>query len=51
MANVINFYDEMTGLVDEGRAVDTIQLDFSKVFDTVLHKIFIHNVFKYGLDE
>ncbi|KAJ7422818.1 rna-directed dna polymerase from mobile element jockey-like [Pitangus sulphuratus] len=26
--NVINFYDEMTGLVDEGRTADIVYLDF-----------------------
>lgn len=28
-------YDEMTGLVGKGRAVDIVCLDFSKAFDTV----------------
>lgn len=31
--------DEMTVLVDQWRAVDTVCLDFSKVFDNVTHKI------------
>ncbi|KAK4824713.1 hypothetical protein QYF61_017939 [Mycteria americana] len=39
--NLINFYNETTGLVDEGRAVDIVYLDFSKAFDTVSHKILI----------
>ncbi|GAB0207649.1 mitochondrial enolase superfamily member 1 [Grus japonensis] len=43
--------DEMTGLVDEGRAVDIVYLDFRKAFDTVSPKIFIDKLLKYGLDE
>ncbi|KAJ7412657.1 rna-directed dna polymerase from mobile element jockey-like [Pitangus sulphuratus] len=39
LTNLMNFSDEMTGLVDEGRAVDIDYLDWSKAFDTVLHKI------------
>jgi len=35
LINLINFYDEMNGLVDEGRAVDIVFLDFSKAFLTV----------------
>ena len=41
----------MTGLVDKGRAVVIVYLDFSKAFDTVSQKIFIEKVMKYGLDE
>lgn len=28
-----SFYDEKTNLVDEGSALDTIYLNFTKVFD------------------
>ncbi|GAB0209103.1 mitochondrial enolase superfamily member 1 [Grus japonensis] len=45
LTNFINFYDEMTGLVDEGRAVDIVYLDFSKAFDTVSHKILIDKLY------
>ncbi|KAK4830476.1 hypothetical protein QYF61_011200 [Mycteria americana] len=34
LTNLTNFYDEMTGLVDEGRAVDAVYLKFNKAFDT-----------------
>jgi len=32
----------MTGLVDDGKAVDIVYLDFRKTFDTVYCKILIH---------
>lgn len=43
------FYNEMTGLVDEGTAVDTVYLEFSKAFATVSHIILVDNLMKCGL--
>jgi len=48
--NLLIFYDEITGLIDEARAVDSVYLDFSKVFDTVSSKILINKLLR-GLDE
>jgi len=39
LTNLISFYDKMTRLVGEGKAVDVVYLDFSKAFDTVLHSV------------
>ncbi|CAM4576024.1 unnamed protein product [Caretta caretta] len=51
LTNLIAFYDEITGSVDEGKAVDVLFLDFSRAFDTVSHSIFASKLKKYGLDE
>ncbi|KAK4826839.1 hypothetical protein QYF61_011647 [Mycteria americana] len=43
LTNLIIFCDEMTGLVDEGRAVDTVCLDF-KLSMVLLFNIFINDL-------
>lgn len=35
LLNLAAFYKEMTGLVDKERALDTVDLDFSKAFNIV----------------
>ena len=36
--------------MDEGKAVDLVYLDFTKVFDTVPHNILVEKLAAHGLD-
>ncbi|KAK4813071.1 hypothetical protein QYF61_007573 [Mycteria americana] len=50
LTNLISFYDKVTLLVGEGKAVDVVYLDFSKAFGTISHSILLEKVAAHGLD-
>ncbi|GAB0175572.1 mitochondrial enolase superfamily member 1 [Grus japonensis] len=50
LTNLISFYDKVTHLVDEGKAVDVVYLDFSKAFDTISHSILLEKLAAHSLD-
>lgn len=50
LINLINFYGEMTGLVDGERAMDIVYMDFNKALDSVSRKFLIDKLM-YRLDE
>ncbi|PKU34866.1 rna-directed dna polymerase from mobile element jockey-like [Limosa lapponica baueri] len=50
LTNLIFFYDKVSSLVDEGKAVVVIYLDFSKAFGTIYHRIFLEKLPGRGLN-
>jgi len=48
--NLISFYDKVTRLVDDGKAVDVVYQDFSKAFDIIFHSILLEKLAAHGLD-
>ncbi|KAJ7407622.1 RNA-directed DNA polymerase from mobile element jockey-like protein [Pitangus sulphuratus] len=49
LTNLVSFYDEVICLEDDGKAVNAVNLDFSKVFDTISHNILLEKLVAYDL--
>jgi len=51
LINLVTFCDEMTGILDEGKAVDIVLMDFSMAFDIVSRNTLTDKLLIEGLDE
>lgn len=49
LTDPISFYDQVTRLVDEAKAVDVVYLDFSEAFDSASHGILPEKMAAHGL--
>jgi len=49
LTNLLEFFEEVTRKVDEGKAVDVVYLDFSKAFDKVPHGRLVRKVQSLGI--
>lgn len=53
LTNLTFFYNKMTHLVDEKKAVEVVYLNFSEIYDTVprsiLEKLAVHGLGQIGL--
>ncbi|KAJ7422487.1 RNA-directed DNA polymerase from mobile element jockey-like protein [Willisornis vidua] len=50
LTNLISFYDQMTFLVDEGKAVHPVCLDFSKAFVAISQSTLLEKLAAYDFD-
>ena len=51
LTNFFVFCDEIPGCPLKGREVDVVHVDFNRVLDVILHRIFTAKLVRYGLDK
>jgi hypothetical protein len=49
LTNLLDFFEEVTSTVDEGKAMDVIYLDFAKAFDKVPHVRLSKKILAHGI--
>ena len=49
LTNLIEFFEEVTKAIDEGRAVDVVYMNFSKAIDKVPHGRLVQKVKSHGI--
>ena len=49
LTNLIEFFEEVMEMIDEGRAVDVVYMDFNKAFDKVPHGRLVQKVKSHGI--
>ena len=47
--NLLDSFEEWTGILDQGHGLDIVYLDYKKAFDMVPHKRLVIKLDAYGL--
>ncbi len=50
LTNLVVDEEVITGMTDQGKPVDVIYLDFSKVFDSVCHRLLVKKMAAMGIN-
>jgi hypothetical protein len=51
LTNLLEFFEEITRVIDSGNPVDVIYLDFAKAFDKVPHERHLRKVHSHGITD
>ena len=50
VSNLIEYMDAVTKLIDSGKPVDSIYIDYAKCFDKISHRHLLFKISKYGIE-